>query len=465
MLKGFWPFTPLFGKSMETEGELMGVTEWIDATVPGGVQHDLARAGIIEDYHYELNSLKCEWVEHRWWMYRTGFRLPQEFFGRKLTLVFKGLDYKAHIFLNGAKLAEHEAMFETVTLDVTDRIDRNGENELSVLFENAPSEIAQIGYTSLVRTQKSRFSYKWDFCTRLVNIGIWDDVFLKASGDICIKDEYIHTDADGDEGLVHITCTLQGQPDDVCFVKTALDYDGQSIAADEEQIILTGESVGFTKLIRVPKARLWYPNGSGEQPLYTARIEVYQNGVLSDKRVCKIGIRRLEYRQNPGSSADSLPYLFVINDTPVYIKGVNLTPFDLMYGNITNGVYDRYVKLLKLCNVNMVRINGIGVIEKEYFYQLCDRNGILVWQDFIQSGSGIDSVPSSDPQYLGLLEKSSAQALRDKRNHVSHAVWCGGNELSYRHVVPLGFEDPNIKMLRDLVQVLDPGKLFLPFHP
>lgn len=464
-LKGYWPYTPLFRISFETANDIQGVTDWFDATVPGGVQQDLVRAGLIEDYRYELNSLKCEWVEHRWWMYHTDFRTPKEFAGRRLSLVFKGLDYKSHIFLNGQKLAEHEGMFDAVTLNVTDKVCHEAENDLSVLFENVPWEIAQIGYTDRVRTQKSRFNYKWDFSTRLVNIGIWDDVLLKAAGSVSIGEKYIHTDVDGSEGLVRVACTLQGAAGDVCTVKSMLEYAGKPAATREEKLVLAEGTQGYDALLRVPSARLWYPNGAGEQPLYHLRIEVYQDGVLSDAADCDIGIRSLRYARNPGSGEDSLPYTLVVNGRPVYIKGMNLTSFDLMYGAVTEDVYERYLKLLKLCNVNLVRINGVGIIEKECFYDLCDRYGIMVWQDFIQSGSGIDSVPASDPQYMELLEKASVQAIRDKRNHASHAVWCGGNELSYRHTIPLGFEDPNVQKLAELVELHDPGKLFLPSTP
>jgi beta-mannosidase len=98
-LKGYWPWVPLKVSSMELGQELMGVTDWMPATVPGGVHYDLYRANLIDHPWFELNSLKCEWVENRWWVHRATFTPPAASEG-KVELVCKGLDYEAQLFLN-----------------------------------------------------------------------------------------------------------------------------------------------------------------------------------------------------------------------------------------------------------------------------------------------------------------------------------------------------------------------------
>ena len=120
---------------------------------------------MIDDPFFELNSVKCEWVENRWWMYKTSFNIDNGVQNKKLTLVFKGVDYKAHFYLNNEKLGEHEGMYEHVSFDITEKVKFEFENELTVLFENVPKEMGQIGHTSMTSTQKSRFNYKWDFST------------------------------------------------------------------------------------------------------------------------------------------------------------------------------------------------------------------------------------------------------------------------------------------------------------
>lgn len=461
-IKGFWPYVPMQKKSMELGEDLMGVTDWINATVPGGVHYDLLRAGLIEDPYYEMNSLKCEWVENRWWMYKTSFDIDSKLQGKNLSLIFKGVDYKAHFYLNCKKIGEHEGMYDKICFNVTDEIKFHQKNELIVLIENAPEEMHQIGYTSKTHTQKSRFNYKWDFSTRLVNLGIWDDVLLKVTEKISLHDSYIWTDIKNEAGVINITSEIKGKTGTICKVKVNISKDDSIIRTWENEIVLESDRHNLEKQFTLENPKLWYPNGMGRQPLYEVEIKIYENGNLSDQNKFQVGIRKIEYRQNQDSAPDTLPYTFVINDIPVYIKGVNLTPFDLLYGNVTDNTYQEYINMIKKANINMVRIWGGGLIEKEYFYHLCDVHGIMVWQEFIQSSSGIDNVPSTEHHFLKLLEKTAVQAVKEKRNHVCHSVWSGGNELRDEDDNPITCEHPNINMLKNIVKKNDPGKLFYP---
>jgi beta-mannosidase len=501
-IKGFWPYVPFLGKSIELGNPLLGVTDWIDATVPGGVHFDLLNAGVIENPCFEMNSLKCEWVENRWWMYRTVFEMTKEMQGRQISLLFKGVDYKAHFYLNGNKLGEHEGMFEEIQFNITDTVFFDKENELQILLENAPMEMAQIGHTSMTRTQKSRFNYKWDFCTRMVNIGIWDDVLIEARGEFSFKDTFVAGRIDQDMGKIHISSNLVYTPCngykseekllDTCgdkkksqesmpsvpgFENDGLEKDFQvkiQVAYNDKVLCDISKTQGDFALspllhtyeihedLTLDAPLFWQTNGMGDQPLYKVIIKVFQEGVLSDEEEYLTGIRSIEYRQNEKSSPDSLPYTFVINGIPTYIKGVNVTPLDLMYGNVTKECYDQMFCLLKNANINMVRVWGGGIIEKEYFYQLCDRYGILVWQEFIQSSSGIDNTPSEDVHFLDLLRSTAIHAVKTKRNHTSHAIWSGGNELTEKNGNPVNYKNKNIRILMDIVRELDPDKLFLP---
>lgn len=461
-LKGFWPCTPLLHRGMELGNEMMGVTDWLDATVPGGVHYDLLKAGLIEDPYYELNSLKCEWVENRWWMYKTVFRLENNLNGKHFELIFKGVDYKAHFYLNGNKLGVHEGMFESVNFSVDDVLNMHDENELIVILENAPWEVSQIGYTSQTKTQKSRFNYKWDFGTRLVNIGLWDDVLLRVTGDIIIDNVRARTSINDGCGIINVCFNIDGIADISESVEICVENDDEKVACWEGEL---GDCLADGKVCKefyISSPKVWYPNGLGDQPLYRITIKVYDHDELSDQRELYVGIRNLEYRQNVNSPSEAFPYTFVLNDKPIYIKGVNLTPLDHLYGNVTREDYEKVVHLLQKANINMVRVWGGGIIEKEYFYHLCDTHGILVWQEFIQSSSGIENVPSTDPHFLELLKKTALNAVKQKRNHVCHTVWSGGNELMDTNNVPITNDHPNIKMLKEIVEEFDYGKLFLP---
>ncbi|MDG0814176.1 glycoside hydrolase family 2 TIM barrel-domain containing protein [Cohnella rhizosphaerae] len=238
------------------------------------------------------------------------------------------------------------------------------------------------------------------------------------------------------------------------------DPEGVFIARSEAPIGADGR----TGELRIPidQVRLWQPNGYGEQPLYDVRLTLLEDGSVMDTRAFKTGIRSLSYAQNEESPEDALPYTFVVNGKRIYVRGVNMTPLDHLYGNVTPEQYEYYVLLMKRAGVNLVRVWGGGIIEKACFYELCDRHGLLVWQEFIQSSSGIDNVPSKRSAFLELIALTAASALKAKRNHVSLTVWSGGNELMSEPNLPSTCEDANLAMLKALVETNDPRRLFLP---
>ncbi|HZG56109.1 glycoside hydrolase family 2 protein, partial [Paenibacillus sp.] len=466
-VRGYWPWVPIKDRSMETGQELIGVTDWIPASVPGGVHVDLYRAGWIENPYYEMNSLACEWVEHRWWVYKKSFPRPAGAFARA-ELVFLGIDYEAMVYLNGVLLGEHANMYEPARYDVTEAVRAAESLELKVVMKGVPQEMGQIGKTSLTSTQKSRFNYKWDFSTRLVNIGLWDGVELRLYDDARLADAAVATDADiagdgaADVGRVRLYGRIErhAAPAPLSLRLSCLSPDGGVAAARELTLAPADDAYDCTLL--VPEPRLWWPNGYGEQPLYTVRAELFDGDRPLDAWSFRVGIRSLTYRRNEDAPTDSLPYTFVVNGKPIYVRGVNLTPLDHVYGNVSEASYDWYVYLMKRANVNMARIWGGGIVEKPYFYELCDRHGILVWQEFIQSSSGIDNVPSKLPGFLALLRRAATSALLGRRSHVSLAAWSGGNELMSAPNTPSTAEDENLAMLQALVTAYDPQRLFLP---
>jgi beta-mannosidase len=469
-VKGYWPWVPLKGTSMELGQELMGVTDWMSATVPGGVHYDLYRQAWISNPYEELNSLSCEWVENRWWVYRTTLK-PPELESTRVELVFQGLDYEAAVYADNFLLGEHKGMFEPAVFDVTDLLSERESLEISVLLKQAPDEMGQIGKTSATFTQKSRFNYKWDFSTRLVNVGIWDDVVLRVHRDCSWQDVSITTDAELGEnggqvsGRISIQASIKQMADPehagrVTASITCSDPKGNPLLV-QSYSFLAGEVLNAE--LEIPEPQLWYPNGYGEQPLYSLELKLMDEYDMElDTRRFQTGIRKLNYLLNEGSPDNALPYTVVINGCKIYIKGVNITPLDHLYGNVTVEQYQQMIHLMKAAHINLVRVWGGGIIEKKAFYDLCDVNGIMVWQEFIQSSSGIDNIPSKLPEFLELLRKTACTTLCDKRNHVSLTVWSGGNELMSEPNKPSDLGDSNLAMLKGLVEQYDPQRLFLP---
>mgnify|MGYP002510187509 CR=1 FL=1 len=497
-VKGFWPYVPIKEKSMETGQTLAGVTDWLPAAVPGGIHADLFRAGLIEDPYFGKNSLPCEWVENRWWMYRTKF--PAVTDGHDLregcTLCFCGLDYEAEVFVNDVSCGSHKGMYNPFEVDVTKLLQE--ENKLVVVFKGVPDEMGQIGYTSRTSTQKSRFNYKWDFSTRLVNMGFWKDVVLRIKEEISVADFHLDTDYEKGAGQVYLSGKVvsgnvimgsnenegvndgRKQAEDALTITVTLtgpfdrrNKDVKALAGTPEkeeelpkpcriEASIPVSDGMFSAVITVPDPFLWQPNGRGIPWLYQVDVKLEDSGKVLWNKQYQTGIRSLSLTANEGAPSDALSYTFVLNGRKTYIKGVNMTPLDHVYGCVSGKRYELMVTAMVHAHVNLVRIWGGGLIEKEEFYDLCDENGILIWQEFIQSSSGIDNKPCEDPGFLSLLEKAAASAVAEKRNHVSLAVYSGGNELMEEPDRPSGYDNPNLSMLKEIVEKEDGRRAFLP---
>lgn len=480
-IKGYWPFVPLKEKSMETGQTLHGVTPWIAAKVPGGVHYDLWKAGLIENPYFGLNSLNCEWVENRWWMYRTelkgifqGIDLKEE----NVTLIFKGLDYEAVVFFNDKLMGEHKGMYEPLEIPVSGEIQEN--NKLVVLFKGVPQEMGQIGYTSATSTQKSRFNYKWDFSTHLINIGFWQDVVLRVEEKARLTDCSVETDVADGLGKIQIKAKIAvekkaplkirikvtGAKEETLYdVKILKEIGGIKSTFFLQQELVWEETIKdteFSKEILIENPSLWYPNGHGEQPLYQVSLELLEGEEILSSKQWEVGIRSLEFGHNEREHEGASTYTFIINGRKIYIKGVNITPLDHIYGNVSTEQYEHLVTAMVNAGVNLVRVWGGGLIEKEIFYDLCDRNGILVWQEFIQSSSGIDNRPCEDKDFLELLKRNAIAAVKEKRNHTALTVYSGGNELMEKENTPVSLENKNVSMLEKIVRLYDGKRLFLP---
>ena len=186
---------------------------------------------------------------------------------------------------------------------------------------------------------------------------------------------------------------------------------------------------------------------------------------LSAVRTVSFGIRQVSLAPNESADPTALPYTFIVNGRKVYAKGWNWVPMDVMYSVPQPAKLERLLTLAQRAHVNLLRVWGGGLIETEDFYEQCDRLGIMVWQEFIQSSSGIDNTPSTSTDYVQKMTEAAEQIIPRKRNHPSLAVWCGGNELTGELEQPLDNSHPVLAALKSTVERLDPDRLWLPTSP
>jgi len=467
------------------------ISWWMDATVPGVVQSDLLRAGRIPDPYVDMNARLIEWVPNRDWVYAKSFTVPPTVKGRTVRLHFEGIDYYADVYLNGKHLGCSENMFIPMDFDVTDTLNYEGENRVVVIFDPAPAEVPQIGHTSQVRTYKTRMSYGWDFAVRLIPVGLWDDVKLIVTGDAHIADSWAHTELSEDFRSANLTMRTKVQADEprTVTVQTRVFF-GDTLVSSQSTPVNASGLTEVTQPFTIKNPQLWWPNGHGDPNLYRAEVVVLSDGDELDRREFDFGFKRVRLIPNPCLAEDLLPWNFEVNGKRIYLKGWNWVPQDSMYGSspiveegrerspsrsADGGVHPRngtatvpyppqrlatLIRLAKEANVNLLRVWGGGLIEKEAFYDICDHNGIMVWQEFILSSSGLDNDPPTDPAYLELLRRSAENIIPRRRNHACHAVWCGGNELTWT-----GAEDAAMRTMHEAVSILDPGKIYVPTSP
>lgn len=209
---------------------------------------------------------------------------------------------------------------------------------------------------------------------------------------------------------------------------------------------------------------LWWPNGSGSP--HTYRL-VAQRG--SQERSFSIGFRSLELVPNPGAPAGARPYTFRVNGREIFAKGWNWVPIDALYGVPRPTKLAHLLGLAAASGANLVRVWGGGLLETAEFYDLCDRLGLMVWQEFSLSSSGMGSVPSAEPRYLATMANEAPIVVAERRHHPSLALWCGGNELAAsapdRDDIPLDEACPVIALLAGAVAEHDRGRPFLPTSP
>lgn len=443
----YYPYTTFRQKNTETDILNTAILPPVPAQVPGSIYKTLEKAGIIEDPYFEMNSLKAQWVSNHWWYYDTQVELHPN--GNRLELVLEGIDTNAHIMFNGEKIGESDNMYVPFVYDITD-IAKDGTNRIGVVIENAPDEMGQIGHTSMVHTQKARFQYKWDWCTRLIGMGLYRPAYIREYEEVRIENWYFKPV--GTDGDAELYLWLHGA------------FEGASVKAaiGDFEAVLPVDHRGEAKTrLHVNDVKLWYPTEAGEQNLYDLKLEIIKNGTVIDTEVKTVGFKELILTENENAPVGAFNYVFTCNGKRIYAKGVNLTPFDQSCYN-DPAVVEKTLTKLKEAHINLIRVWGGGVIEDEFFYSMCDRMGFMVWQEFIQSSSGIDNVPSKRPEFMVRAHATAEYATKTLRNHVSLCVWSGGNELTDENNVPSTFADMTIGMLLGVVTTNSPHVAMLP---
>lgn len=460
-LAGWTPYVWRQQRSIESGVSNNAEVPAIPAQVPGSVQGALLAAGVLPDWNVALQARDCEWVENRHWIYTA--RLPDAWVHEapSLRLQALGLDYRGWFLLNGKEIGRFRGSLVPHTLDLTPHL-RPANNVVQIVFDCPPRWLGQIGYTTQMREWKPRFNYFWDWTSRLVQIGIWDDLCLEVSDGEQIVSLDVRTGADvaRDAGTLQVAGTVMGMSG--THVRVVLERGGQEIL---RRNLRRGQFEDGFLWQGLPVER-WWPNLEGEQPLYTLRCRLLDDaGTVLDEITRRIGFTSIAWQRCQDAPPEADPWICVVNGRPIFLQGVNWTPIRPNFADVTAADYRRRLAVYRTLGCNMIRVWGGAFLEKEVLYDLCDELGILVWQEFPLSSSGLDNYPPDDEVAIAELAEIATSYVQRRRHHVSLAVWCGGNELQGRDGVPLDTSHPLLARLERVVQDYDPERRFLPTSP
>ncbi|MGN6193480.1 MAG: glycosyl hydrolase 2 galactose-binding domain-containing protein [Ginsengibacter sp.] len=438
----------------------------------------------LEQYSYLPNEPN-PWKEPYW--YRTTFEIPSSDEGKHFQLIFKGINYRAEVWVNGKRIAdssEMAGMFAQYSLDISSVVNAGKANILAV-------KIYPLDYPGLPATPQLKAlgdffanggptgdigknvtmlcSVGWDWmpAVRDRNMGIWQPVFLRTSGSVVIQNPQIKTELpnESDTNVAHLSLNLSlnnftnaSQNGVLKITIGPENFSGKSFTVYQKISINSNSSKVFNlsaqnfKEFIIQKPHLWWPNGYGQANLYRIELRYDDGKQITDDTSFVFGIRTVSSKVvmvNNWARRD-----FYVNGRRIHLTGGAWVP-DMML-NRDSLRYDYELHLCKNSNINLVRIWGGGVAPPDLFFEAADKYGLLIWQDFWITGDTQGEFKGSPdwPLEGNVFIKNMISTIYRIRNHPSLLVWTGGNEGHARKEL--------YDAMRENISTLDGTRPFIP---
>ena len=450
--------------------------ESVAAEVPGNFELDLHRAGIIPDPYFGTNIWETEKYEYYHLWYVKTFSC-EDFDGTAPVFVFEGIDTFAEIWLNGKKIGETDNMLVPFEIEPTSL--RAGENELVIHI--TPAMIAARRYPAAVNTRAMKYNagslyvrkapsqYGWDIMPRAVSAGIWRPAALELRPLDRIDDVFIALDSynvEKAEANISVDCNLSISRDDLSRYRlTIKGVCGDSVFhGDSGRLWHTSTRV----YAHIGSARFWWPRNYGEASLYDVDVTLWRDGEAVFTKSLRYGVRHVELiRTSTTDRIGSGEFLIKINGQRIFVLGTNWVQVDA-YHSLHRERLPKILPMLCDLGCNAVRMWGGNVYEDDYFYDWCDENGILIWQDFAMACA----MYPQDKIFCRLLSLEAEKVIKRLRNHACICIWAGDNECdqSYFWGSRLYRLDPNDnvltrKVIPDQLKIHDYTRPYLPSSP
>lgn len=400
----------------------------LPVNVPSVVQQNLYDAGLIPHPYLGTVEETLLWISDHPWTYATHFNVDQKMLEKDVVeLVFEGIDTYASVTLNGQKLFDADNQFRIWRTDVKPLL-KDQDNLLVLDFPRYDSLQLALYNDHQPRlpekyavTRKAPYQHGWDWAPKYKNVGIWKPVRLVAWSNARLDNAYIVTN-EVEEEQAKLTLHLDVEstaPGDYTVEILSNRKVFQKFALQADQ---GNQHKMFSFTIENP--RLWWPNEMGEQYLYDFEIRLKSSDKVLDSKQIKTGVKTVQIVQEP--DAKGFSFYFKVNGVPMYAKGANYVPEEMIETWIKPENTQKLLKMAQEAHFNMLRVWGGGIYPSDDFFNICDTLGILVWEDFMYAGTMY-------PYDEAFLENAKIEALEQVKRLASHpslGLWCGGNEIS-----------------------------------
>ena len=427
------------------EADFAAADGWLAAAVPGSTHEALIAAGRIPDPFIGTNEQDVQWIGEQDWLYRCTFEVAAETLSQpQIDLCFDGLDTFAAVWLNGERVASSDNMFVPLRRPVASKL-RAGANTVQIVFESvlrhgqarqAEGGVRAVwtdGDSSRVYVRKAQYHYGWDWGPTLLTSGVWREARLEAYT-ARISDLHAPAEVATDlaTAIIPVVVTTEGATTTPFAARIDLiDPNGEMLESATVPVMQSVARHTFT----INQPVLWWPHSHGAQPRYqvVATLLATDGGrqiaddseqSILDSRSVRLGLRRLRLIQEPIVGEVGSSFYFEINNVPLFVGGANWIPDDIPTTRVTPERYQAQIARAVAANMTMLRIWGGGIYEAEAFYEACDEQGILIWQDFLFA---CGMYPTSAWLLESVRQEAEAQ-VRRLRHHPCIALWCGNNE-------------------------------------
>ena len=449
-----------------TEVGLGDAGEWLTADMPAQVQDVLLADGRLEDPALPGRMDDWLWVAKKDWVYRKTFPAPET--DRSVYLHLKGLDTVVDIYLNGRRVAFHNDLYLPCRVDVTDALDE--QNVLLLHFYAPRPYVESLSFPAewegkfpchrLLRKTQEDLGEFLGKASDYTPIGVYDEVCLEVPDTMEIGHLDLRTrlTAGFEKATLTVKAEGTGLAEGARLKLTIEDPDGDIAATGTADVEQGPDDWEAGLELGIEQARLWWPRGYGQQPLYRVTAELASADGAMDRVTKSIGFRDLRMEGE---------FDFRINGEQVKLWGANLTPLKGRSHVWDGGRCGRLLDLVENADMNALRAWGPGAPYHEELFHEADRRGILIWHDFFHTWG----MYPDDDEYRALCRREAEHYVRKLKHHPCILLWCGANETHMGaemagctgddYVGRVIFEED----YRDVCRRLDPDRHYHPSSP